>query len=286
MHLEIDHHILLKMKERVNKMAYVKGNNVNIGVGVIIGEDVVIEDNVSIDSYTIIRNNVTIKEGSFIGANCILGEYQMDHYMGGEEKEHPLVIGKNALIRSGSIIYGDCQIGDSFQTGHRVTIREHSKIGNHVSVGTLSDIQGFCQIGNYVRMHSNVHIGQEAMIEDFVWIFPYVVLTNDPTPPSNQLKGVTLKSFSVVSTGSVILPGVVVEGDSLIAAGATVTKDVHETEVVGGNPAKVISNISRIKNHFTGEPVYPWRYTFKRGMPWEESDYQTWYNEIAKELEI
>ena len=191
-----------------------------------------------------------------------------------------MIIGENAIIRSGAIIYSGSEIGNNFQTGHRVTIREKAKIGDNVSVGTLSDIQGYCEIGNYVRMHSNVHIGQKSKIEDFVWIFPYTILTNDPTPPSDELVGVTLKSFSVIATGSIILPGVTVESDTLVAAGAIVTKDVHQGEVVGGNPAKVISNISKIKNRFTGEQVYPWRYTFKRGMPWEESNYETWYNSL------
>ena len=265
-------------------MEYKKGNNVKIGVGVIIGKNVVIEDDVCIESYTIIRDNVRIKKGTFIGAYCILGEYQMDYYQGEENTLHPLIIGEESIVRSGTIIYGDCEIGSYFQTGHRATIREHSKIGNHVSIGTLCDLQGYCNVGNYVRLHSNVHIGQKSQIEDFVWVFPYVVLTNDPTPPSEQMKGVVLKSFSVIATGSVLLPGVVVEGDTLIAAGAVVTKNVPKNAVVGGNPAKVISDISKIKNCETGQTVYPWRYTFKRGMPWEESDYETWYQEVGNQL--
>lgn len=260
-----------------------KGENVKIAEGVILGDNVVIGDNVEIDCYTVIRDNVTIGDNSYIGANCILGEYQMDYFRG-EKEEHPLCIGDNALIRSGTIVYGDCQIGSHFQSGHRATIREKSTIGDYVSLGTLCDIQGYCQIGNYVRAHSNVHIGQESVIKDFVWLFPYVILTNDPTPPSYELKGVTLNSFSVISTGSILLPGVTVEGDSLVAAGAIVTKDVKKGDVVGGNPAKVISTVDRIKNHITGESVYPWRYTFKRGMPWEESDYLTWYERIGKDL--
>lgn len=260
-----------------------KGKNVKIATGVIMGDNITIGDNVEIDCYTIIHDNVTIGSNTYIGANCILGEYQMD-YFNGNRMDHPLYIGDHSLIRSGTIIYGDCKIGSNFQTGHRATIREKSSIGNHVSIGTLGDIQGYCKIGNYVRAHSNVHIGQEPVIEDFVWLFPYVILTNDPTPPSNELKGVTLKAFSVISTGSILLPGVTVEGDSLVAAGAIVTKDVKKGDVVGGNPAKVISTVDRIKNHITGEEVYPWRYTFKRGMPWEESDYITWYNEIGKDL--
>lgn len=263
----------------------VVGENVTIQPGCIIENNVVISDGTYIDYNVIIRENVKIGKNSYIGASCILGEYTMDVLKNSEKKNSILEIGEESLIRSGSIIYADTTIGTHFQTGHRVTIREKSIIGNYVSVGTLSDIQGFCEIGNYVRMHSNVHIGQESKIEDYVWIFPYVILTNDPTPPSYELEGVTLKSFSVIATGSVLLPGVTVEGDSLVAAGAVVTKDVKEGDVVGGNPAKVISHISQIKNHITGENVYPWRYTFKRGMPWEETDYQTWYESLMQETE-
>lgn len=258
-----------------------KGNNVVIKEGVVLGNNVVIEDNVYIDFNCIIRDDVTIKSGTTIGANSILGEYQMDFYRNNHtQSKHPLVIGENSIIRSGAIIYGDTIIGDNFQSGHNVTIREKTKIGNHVSLGTLSDIQGDCEIGNYVRMHSNVHIGMKSNIEDFVWIYPYCVLTNDPTPPSTVLQGVTVKRFAVVSTGSILLPGITVESDCLIAAGAIVTKDVPSNVVVGGNPAKVIADISKIKNRETGENAYPWRESFKRGMPWEESGYSTWIKSL------
>lgn len=261
----------------------ISGINVTINEGCHVGKNVTIEEDVFIDYNCIIRDNVTIKKGSYIGANCILGEYQADKINNMKISNSPLIIGEQSIIRSDSIIYSGTKIGNNFQTGHRVTIRENAVIGNNVSVGTLSDIQGFCKIGNYVKMHSNVHIGQKSNIEDFVWIFPYVILTNDPTPPSEKLVGVTLKSFAVVATGSILLPGITVESDTLVAAGAIVTKDVHEGDIVGGNPAKKISEISKVKNHITGEKVYPWRYTFKRGMPWQESNYQEWYKKIMKE---
>lgn len=256
------------------------GQYVTIKEGVIIGENVTIEDDVFIDYNCIIRDNVHIKKGCFIGARSILGEYLMDFYGDRTNKIHPLVIGENALIRTENVIYGDTVIGEKFQSGHKVTIRENTKIGNNVRVGTLSDIQGYCEIGNYVSMHSNVHIGQKSLIKDYVWIFPYVVLTNDPTPPSDELVGVTIESFALISTGSVVLPGVHIDKDVLVGAGAIVTKNVAKETVVVGNPAKEICSVKKIKNKLTGEPVYPWRYTFKKGMPWEESDYDAWYNSL------
>lgn len=258
------------------------GNNVKIGEDVYIGHNCIIEDNVEIgagtyiDSNTIIRRNTAIGDGGNIASNCIVGEYQMDYFMDHKQHVHPLSIGEKCLIRSGTIIYNGSSIGNYFQTGHRVTIREKTVIGNNVSVGTLSDIQGDCVIGNYVRMHSNVHIGQKSIIDDYVWIFPYVVLTNDPTPPSEVLLGVHIHSFAIIATGSILLPGVDIAGDSLIAAGANVTKNVNEYEIVGGNPAKVLGDVRNIKNKITGEEVYPWRYHFERNMPWEDIGFIEW----------
>lgn len=258
------------------------GNHVSFGKNVVVKHNCIIEDGASlgdntyIDSNCIIHGNVSLGDNSNVGSNCILGEYLMDFYQDHMPHNHPLKIGNNALIRSGSIIYGDCRIGESFQTGHQVTIREKSDIGNHVSIGTLSDIQGNCSIGDYTRLHSNVHVGQLSRIGSYVWIFPYVVLTNDPTPPSENFVGVCVDDFAVIATGSILLPGVKIAGDSLIAAGAIVTKDVAQGTVVGGNPAKVISSTDRIKNHITGEKVYPWRYSFDRGMPWEGIGYDEW----------
>lgn len=172
----------------------------------------------------------------------------------------------------------NCNLGTNIFIGSNVIIEDDVTIGEHVSIGTLSDIQGNCETGNYVRLHSNVHIGQLSKIDDYVWIFPYVVLTNDPTPPSENFVGVHVHSFAIIATSSVILPGIEIYEDSLVAAGTTVTKDVPQYAVVGGNPARQISDVRNIKNKITGEPVYPWGEHFDRAMPWEGIGYINWKN--------
>lgn len=243
--------------------------------GVSIGENVVIEDGVWIDQGCIIRSNVRIGKNSRVGARCILGEYLQDFYAECQEKEHPLVIGANALIRSETIIYGDTEIGEDFQSGHRVTIRECTKIGDHVRIGTLSDIQGYCTLEDYAHLHSNVHVGQKSVIRRYAWLFPYVVLTNDPQPPSEKMCGVEIEPFAVVSTGTIVLPGVHIGQDALIGAGSVVTKDVPSEMVAFGNPARLHGNVRDIRNE-DGEQAYPWREHFDRGMPWAGSGYAAW----------
>lgn len=262
----------------------VLGENITIGSNCIIEGECVISDDCYIDSNTIIRSGVKLGKKSTIGANCIIGEYQMDFYRNRESHVHELLIGENAIIRSGTIIYSGSQIGDNLQTGHHVTIREKSQIGKNVSIGTLSDIQGHCRIGDYVRMHSNVHIGQSSQIDDCCWIFPYVVLTNDPTPPSETEMGVHVHSFAIIATHSVVLPGIDIQSDSLIGAGSVVNRDVEKYQVVVGNPGRVKGDIRNIKNRETGENYYPWRYRFDRAMPWEGYGFDQWYNMLGEDV--
>lgn len=261
------------------------GENVRIGAGVVIcdycviGNNVVIEDNAYLDCAVIVRDNVTISDGSTIGARCILGEYLVDFYKERINKGHSLTIGSNSLIRSETIIYGDNVLGDHLQTGHRVTIREQSKIGSHVRIGTLSDIQGYCEIQDYVNLHSNVHIGQKSVVKKYAWIFPYVVLTNDPNPPSDSLLGVTVEEYAIIATGTVVLPGKTIGTGALIGAGSVVTKDISANMVAVGNPAREKVPTEKIKDSITGNQVYPWQYTFDRGMPWENIGYVNWIKE-------
>ncbi len=274
-------------ENRISEKAVIENNvilgeNIQIGegsvvkAGSIIGNNVTIGDNVYIDYNVIIRENVEIKNYSTIGARCILGEYLADFYEKKENNPCPLKIGKHALIRSETIIYGDNEIGSYLQTGHRVTIREKSKIGKNVRIGTLSDIQGYCEIQDYVNIHSNVHIGQKSLIKKYAWLFPYVILTNDPNPPSESLMGVTIEEFAVVSTGTVILPGITIKSGALVGAGATVTKDIEADMVAVGSPAKMRCGTDNIRDDISGEKVYPWRYTFDRGMPWQGIGYDAW----------
>jgi acetyltransferase-like isoleucine patch superfamily enzyme len=220
-----------------------------------------IGEGVEIGPFTIIHSNVVIGAGSRIGSHCELGVPT------GLSDGSPLVIGSDSLIRSHSIFYEASTFGKHLVTGHRVTVREHTVAGENFQIGTLSDIQGDCTIGNFVRFHSNVHIGKKSTIGNFVWIFPYVVLTNDPTPPSSTLKGCRIEDYAAIATMSVILPGVTVGKHALVAAHACVGKDVPPNMVAAGVPAKILCETAKIKLDDGVTIAYPWNTHFHRGYP-------------------
>lgn len=56
-------------------------------------------------------------------------------------------------------------------------------------------------------------------------------------------KSVLIKKGSFIGTGAIILAGVKIGKNSLIAAGSIVTKDVQNNTVIGGNPARLIKKI-------------------------------------------
>jgi acetyltransferase-like isoleucine patch superfamily enzyme len=243
------------------------GNNVKTGSNVKIGDNTTIYDNVTIDDNTIICND------------CIIGEPTNKYYSDENYVNPPTVIGKNSLIRSHCIIYAGSTFGDSLHTGHRATIRENMKVGNHCQVGTLCDLQGNTTIGNYTKMHSNVHICEFSTIGNFVFIFPYTVFTNDPRPPSNNYKGPTIGDYSIIAVQCTILPRVVIGENCLVGANSVVNRNVESFSFVTGTPAKFISDIREIKSKDDDGPKYPWMYTFKRGMPWADSSFEDWLRE-------
>ena len=120
----------------------------------LISKDAQIGRNVEIGAFTIVNAGVSVGDFSTVGTFCELGVPSTNSSV------PSLEIGPRSLIRSHSVFYSGSKFGAQLNTGHRVTVRENTIAGNNLQIGTLSDIQGDCLIGNYVRFHSSVHVGK------------------------------------------------------------------------------------------------------------------------------
>lgn len=221
-----------------------------------------IGENVEIGPYSIIHPNVVIGSRTKIGAYCELG---LPTLLGDGS---PLVIGTDSMIRSYSTFYESSSFGNYLVTGHRVVVREKTRAGVSFQIGTACEIQGDCSIGDHVRFQSDVFVGKKTVIGNFVWALPDVVLTNDPTPPSDLIIGCTIEDYVCLSADCLVLPGVVVGKNALVAAKACVTKNVPEKMLVAGVPAKIVGEASRVLlRDGSKKPAYPWTQHFFRGYP-------------------
>jgi acetyltransferase-like isoleucine patch superfamily enzyme len=230
---------------------------------------------VEIGPFSIIHDNVILGDRTKVGSHCELG---VSTPLGNGT---PLLIGEDSLIRSHSVFYESSVFGIKLTTGHHVTVRENTKAGENFQIGTLGEIQGDCQVGNYVRFQSNVFVGKKTKIGNYVWVLPYVIFTNDPTPPSDHMIGCIVEDYASIAAASVIMPGVTVGHHSLVGAHACVTKDVPPHMVVAGVPARIVGEAKSImRRDGSGEAAYPWTLHFHRGYP--DDIVKKWKAELAE----
>jgi acetyltransferase-like isoleucine patch superfamily enzyme len=193
--------------------------------------------------------NVQIGQGAILEPPLVLGKPPR----GREAGELPLVIGRGAVIRPFTTIYAGTTIGARFQCGQGASIREDNEIGDDVSVGTNAVLEFGNRIGSGVRIHSGCFL-EMATVEDFVFLGPHVVFTDDPHPMGcprykECLGGVTVRTLAKIGANTTLLPGVVIGRGSLIGAGSVVVRNVPDEVVAAGNPAKVIKRIDELKCH-------------------------------------
>ena len=140
-----------------------------------------------------------------------------------------------------------------------VHILKDVKIGSNCSIADHAYIETGAVIGNNVTLKNNVCIWEGIIIEDDVFVGPGVTFTNDRFPRSPRMAAVRqryahkknwlLKTVvgkgSSIGANATITSGVKIGCYSMIAAGATVTRDVAPLTLVVGSPARQVGYVCR-----------------------------------------
>lgn len=228
-----------------------------IGKGVTIGKFSVIEDNVTIGDNCVIGHNVVIHEDTIIKAkvriddNTVIGKTPMrsiNSIFKEEDKLPMCVIEGECLIGAATIIYRGATIGEKTLIADMATIRENVTIGEKTIIGRGVTVENFCEIGSNCKIQTNVYLTAYSKVEDYVFIAPCVVTSNDNYAARSKerfgkFKGVTIKKGGRLGAGAVVLPGKTIGEDGFAAAGALITKDIPDKKIAMGNPAKVIKDV-------------------------------------------
>jgi acetyltransferase-like isoleucine patch superfamily enzyme len=133
-------------------------------------------------------------------------------------------------------------IGSTIDKSSTVFVPFHTNFGKHIKIGKNVFINHAC---------SFLDLGG-ITIEDDVLIGPRVnlITENHPIDPATRryldLKCIVIRRNAWIGAGATILPGVTVGVNSIVAAGAVVTRDVPDNTIVGGVPAKVLRMIEKV----------------------------------------
>ncbi len=115
----------------------------------------------------------------------------------------------------------------------------------------------YTDFGQFIRLGKKVFINSGCIfmdrggitLEDGAFIGPNVniITENHAEEPglrhSVYTKPILIKRNAWIGAAAIILPGVTIGENAIVAAGAVVTKDVPDNMIVGGNPAKIIRKI-------------------------------------------
>lgn len=158
---------------------------------------------------------------------------------------HPQALCESTSIGENTRIWAFAHILPQAQIGTECNICDHVFIENEVVVG------------NRVTVKCGVQLWDGIFIEDDVFIGPNVTFTNDLFPRSKVYPSVFTQTIiekgASIGANATILPGLVIGRNSMIGAGAVVTRSVPSNTIVVGNPAKIVGYVD--DKNLSNEPV-------------------------------
>ena len=125
-------------------------------------------------------------------------------------------------------------------------------IGHQTSInfGCVVTDPAYTRVGTNVILSDCVLLGHDASIN---------VLNNQFGKKLDSVGPVIIQDNCFVGHGAIVLQGVTIGPNSIVAAGAVVTKDVPPGVVVGGNPARIICTTQELLQRVEERSnSYPW----------------------------
>ena len=171
-------------------------------------------------------------------------------------------IGADCVIGANAVLYTDLEMGGNVLIGDLATLREGCRIADAAVIGRGTTLMHDVHVGERSRIHNQVFIVGDMVIEADVFIAGCVSTINDGEVYLKRfglipfsLAPPIVRRFALVGTGATLGAGVEIGMGALVAPAAMVTKDVAPWTVVAGVPARRMRDIdaderTQILRHF------------------------------------
>lgn len=142
---------------------------------------------------------------------------------------HPTAkVHDTTMVWDGANILADVVIGHNCNIGGNVEIGRGSKIGNYTRVGYGSFLPPNSQVGNQVFIGPGVYCADDR--------HPFIHVQGEDPPYTPEPP--VIEDGAVIGIGAVLLPGVRVGREAIVAAGSVVSRDVPAYTTVKGPAAR------------------------------------------------
>jgi bifunctional UDP-N-acetylglucosamine pyrophosphorylase/glucosamine-1-phosphate N-acetyltransferase len=206
------------------------------GVTIIGGDNVFIDETVSIGADTIVHPFSVITGDTVIGRHCVVGPHAV---------LHNATLHDRAQVRSSTVT--DSEIGTGSDIGPYAHIRGNTIVGPDVHVGTSAELKNsslgsgskmghFSYLGDAI-LGENVNVGAGTITANFDGV------SKHPTAVGDNV---------FLGSDTVLVAPVRIGDDARTGAGAVVTRDVEERTTVVGVPARRIAS-EKPNSRDTGE---------------------------------
>jgi len=162
---------------------------------------------------------------------------------------------KTAEIQKGAKIGKGTKIWQNSQVLKGAEIGENCVIGHNCFIGSKA------KIGKGVKLESNIDVWDLVTLEDYVFVGPSAVFTNDLNPRAKYPKRdytqygkwlpTLVREGATIGANATILCGTIIGRWAMVGAGAVVVEDVPDYAIVTGVPAKIIGWVCECGNKLT-----------------------------------
>ena len=204
----------------------------------VVHDSAVIDASAEIGAYAVIGEEVLIGEDVHVFPHAVIGRPPRTAGIVPPKEYVPgVLIGHGCVIGSHAVIYQGVRLAQNILIGDGAKIRENTTIGQDCVIGSNSTLQNDVVLGNRVRVVDLSHITAGVRVGDDVFWSVGVVSMND-NRNGTGLTAPQIEAKAFIGGGAILLPGVTVGAEAIVAAGSVVTRDVDPRSRVQGVAAK------------------------------------------------
>lgn len=164
----------------------------------------------------------------------------------------------NHWIHKTAEVSSEAKIGSGTKIWQNSQVLKNAQIGKNCIIGHNCFIASKAKLGNGVKIESNTDVWDYVILEDYVFVGPSVVFTNDLNPRAKYPKkeypqyGKWLPTLvnegATIGANATIVCGITIGKWAFIGAGAVVNKNIPDYALVVGVPAKQIGWVCECGN--------------------------------------